>query len=49
MLDRKSIDEYLTLVDFTVIEPKYFDIVDFTATDKNRFSEIENAQLSNDK
>lgn len=49
MIDKKSIDEYLTLVDFTVIEPKHFDIIDFASTDKSRFSEMENALLNSDK
>lgn len=45
MIDRKSIDDYLKLVDFTVIENKYFDIIDFAATDKSKFREIENLRL----
>jgi len=46
MLDRQSIDDYLKLVDFTVIEDKYFDIVDFEPTDKSKFKEIENSQVN---
>lgn len=49
MLDRKSVDEYLMLVDFKIIEPQYFEIVDFAPTEKSRFSEIENTQLNGDK
>ncbi|WP_113639313.1 hypothetical protein [Nubsella zeaxanthinifaciens] len=45
MVDRKSIDEYLTLVDFNSIEEKYYKTIDFEPTDKNRFKELENAEL----
>lgn len=48
MLDRKSIDDYLKLVDFTVIEDKYFDIIDFEPTDKSNFREIENSQVNSE-
>ncbi len=45
MLDRKSIDEYLKLVDFTIIEDIHFDIIDFEPTDKNKFKDIENSPV----
>lgn len=31
MIDRNSIDEYLTLVDFNSIEEKYYKTIDFKA------------------
>ncbi len=45
MLDRNSVDDYLKLVDFTVIEEKYFDIIDFEPTDKSKFRDIENSHI----
>ncbi|WP_113652554.1 hypothetical protein [Pedobacter namyangjuensis] len=45
MIDRKSIDEYLTLVDFNSIEEKYYKIIDFEPTDKERFKELENSEI----
>ena len=45
MLDKNSISEYLKLVDFEIIEDKKFEIIEFEATNKNKFTEIENSQL----
>lgn len=42
MIDRRIIDEYLTLVDFTTLDPKTFELTDIQPTDKKRFVEIEN-------
>jgi hypothetical protein len=44
MVDRKSIQDYLSLVDFAEIDERKFDIIDFAPTDKKRFKEIENTQ-----
>lgn len=45
MIDRKAIEEYLTLVNFNSIEEKYYETIDFEPTDKNRFMELENSEL----
>ncbi|NPA09738.1 MAG: hypothetical protein GXO46_12180 [Chlorobi bacterium] len=42
MIDRKSVPEYLKLVDFTVLDENTFTVIDFAKTDKQRFNEIEN-------
>ena len=42
MIDENSIDEYLKLVDFNVIDEKYFTIINFIKTDKSKFNEFEN-------
>lgn len=42
MIDKNSIDEYLKLVDFNVIDEKYFTIINFIKTDKSKFNEFEN-------
>ncbi|WP_294282406.1 hypothetical protein [uncultured Chryseobacterium sp.] len=44
MLDKKSVSEYLKLVDFTVLDENHFELVDFEKTDKARFNELENAE-----
>ena len=44
MIDRGSIDEYLKLVNFTTINENHFEIVEFSKTDKTRFSTIENTE-----
>lgn len=45
MLDKNSIAEYLKLVDFEIIEDRKFEIIEFEATDKSRFTELENSQV----
>lgn len=45
MIDKKSIDEYLKLVDFDIIDEKNFTIIEFSKTDKSRFNEIENTEI----
>jgi hypothetical protein len=43
MIDEEIIDEYLSIVDFTIIENKDFDLVSINKDfDKSRFSKIEN-------
>lgn len=46
MIDRKSVPEYLKLVDFTVLDENTFTVIDFAKTDKQRFNEIENEEIS---
>lgn len=45
MIDRKSVPEYLKLVDFTVLDENTFTLIDFAKTDKQRFNEIENEEI----
>ncbi|WP_185144402.1 MULTISPECIES: hypothetical protein [Chryseobacterium] len=45
MIDRKSVPEYLKLVDFTVLDENTFTLIDFIKTDKQRFNEIENEEI----
>lgn len=45
MIDKNSIDEYLKLVDFDVLDEKNFTMVEFIKTDKSRFNEIENTEV----
>lgn len=45
MIDRKSVPEYLKLVDFTVLDENTFTVIDFAKTDKQRFNEIENEEI----
>ncbi|MDN4013206.1 hypothetical protein QX233_12090 [Chryseobacterium gambrini] len=45
MIDRKSVPEYLKLVDFTVLDENTYTLIDFAKTDKQRFNEIENEEI----
>ncbi|BEV04333.1 hypothetical protein [Chryseobacterium gambrini] len=45
MIDRKSVPEYLKLVDFTILDENTFTLIDFAKTDKQRFNEIENEEI----
>lgn len=45
MIDKNSMNEYLKLVDFNIIDEKYFTIIEFAKTDKSRFNEIENIEV----
>lgn len=45
MIDKNSIEEYIKLVDFNRIDEKHFTIIEFTKTDKNRLSQIENIEV----
>lgn len=45
MIDKKSIAEYLKLVDFDILDEKNFTIIEFSKTDKSRFNEIENTEI----
>lgn len=44
MIDKNSIDDYLNLVDFNILDEKYFTIIEFIKTDKNKFHERENTE-----
>ncbi len=46
MIDRKSVPEYLKLVDFTILDENTYTLIDFVKTDKQRFNEIENEEIS---
>ena len=45
MIDKRIIDEYLTLVDFNVLDPNKYELVDIKDTDKQKFNEIENRNI----
>jgi len=45
MIDKKIVDEYLTLVDFDVLDPNKYELVDIKDTDKQKFKEIENRSI----
>lgn len=45
MIDINSIEDYLKLVDFNIIDEKNFTKIEFLKTDKNRFNEIENIEV----
>lgn len=45
MLDKNSMEEYLKLVDFNIIDERHFKIIEFTKTDKKRFNYIENEEI----
>ena len=45
MIDRNSIEEYLKLVDFNILDEKDFEVIEFMKTDKNRINEIENTEV----
>lgn len=45
MIDKKSIDEYLKLGDFDILDEKKIIIIEFSKTDKSRFNEIENTEI----
>ncbi|WP_071254878.1 hypothetical protein [Chryseobacterium sp. ERMR1:04] len=45
MIDKNSMNEYLKLVDFNIVDEKYFTIIEFAQTDKSRFNEIENIEV----
>ena len=44
-IDRKVADEYLKLVDLSILDTKNFEIVDLIETDKRKFDEIENSKI----
>ncbi|WP_180277274.1 hypothetical protein [Chryseobacterium sp. 52] len=45
MLDKNSVEDYLKLVDFGIIDERNFTIIEFSKTDKSRFNDIENIEV----
>jgi len=45
MLDKSSIEEYLKLVGAESVDEKKYIIIEFSKTNKNRFTEMENAEV----
>lgn len=45
MIDINSIEDYLKLVDFNIIDEKNFTKIEFSKTDKSRFNKIENIEV----
>lgn len=45
MIDKNSIEDYLKLVDFNILDEKTFTIIEFIKTDKSKFNELENAEV----
>ncbi len=45
MIDRNVVGLYLSLVDFDVLDKNRFELTDIIATDKQKFSEMENQKL----
>lgn len=45
IIDKRIVDEYLTLVDFDVLDPNKYELVDIKDTDKQKFNEIENRNI----
>jgi hypothetical protein len=45
MIDKKIVEKYLTLVDFDVLDPNKYELVDIKDTDKQKFNEIENRNI----
>ena len=48
-IDEQIIEEYLSIVDFEIIDKSNFEIVDIPKTDKSKFSQIENEKIINEK
>jgi hypothetical protein len=48
MIDNNVITEYLAIVNFSKLDEKHFQIVNFVPTDKTRFKEKENALLGDE-
>ncbi|WP_339756815.1 hypothetical protein [Algoriphagus aquimarinus] len=49
MIDSEIVDEYLKIVDFNILDKKYFEPVDILPTDKKKFAEIENETYTPDE
>ncbi len=45
MIDKKVVEEYLKLVDFDILDPNKYELVDIVATDKQKFTDIENSKI----
>ncbi|WP_198551034.1 hypothetical protein [Olleya sp. 1-3] len=46
MIDRKIVNDYLKMVDFDILDENNFKLVDILPTDKQKFAELENQNLS---
>jgi len=46
MIDRKVVDEYEQLVDFSILDENIFELVDILPTDKQKFAELENEKTN---
>jgi len=45
MIDRNVVEEYLSLVNFNLLDKNRFELTDIKKTDKQKFSELENQKL----
>ena len=45
MIDRNVVEEYLSLVDFNILDKNRFELTDINKTDKQKFSELENQRI----
>ncbi|MDP2188898.1 MAG: hypothetical protein Q8J69_09480 [Sphingobacteriaceae bacterium] len=48
-IDKKAIDEYLTVAGLQMLDPKKYTVVDIQPTDKSKFIDIENSKLYSEK
>ena len=46
MIDRKTVDHYLSQVDFDKLDKNRFELVDIEPTDKQKFAELENEKMN---
>lgn len=46
MIDRNVVDQYLSLVDFNILDKNKFELTDILPTDKLKFVKIENEKLN---
>lgn len=45
MVDKEIVEEYLELVNFSILDEQNFELVDIEPTDKQKFAEIENQKI----
>ena len=45
MVDKEIVDEYLELVNFSILDEQNFELVEIKQTDKQKFAEIENQKI----
>jgi hypothetical protein len=45
MIDRSIAQEYLSKVDFDILDSQIYELVDIQQTDKSKFAEMENERL----
>lgn len=46
MIDRNVVDQYLSLVNFDILDKNRYELSDIKATDKQKFAELENKKLN---